>query len=105
VVKRLENWQDQVIVSPTVLVSGPYRFFFYSSDRSEPPHIHVARERNLAKFWLGPVRVAANDGFGSREMQRLAGLVRQHEAEFRRAWHEYFGIPGESGGGPAGPRH
>ena len=93
-VNRPENWQDRAIVSPTVLHSGPYRFFFFSSDRSEPPHVHVARERKLAKFWLGPVRVAANDGFGAREIRRLAGLVEQHEADIRKAWHEYFGIPG-----------
>jgi hypothetical protein len=28
-------------VSPTVLREGPYRFFFFSSDRGEPRHIHV----------------------------------------------------------------
>jgi len=29
---------------PTVLRAGPYRFFFYASDRPEPPHIRVERE-------------------------------------------------------------
>ena len=33
-----------VPVSPTVLRSGPYRFFFFASDRAEPVHVHVARE-------------------------------------------------------------
>ena len=42
---------------PTVLRRGPYRFFFYSSDRAEPPHVHVERDENLAKFWLDPVRL------------------------------------------------
>ena len=28
---------------PTVLRSGAYRFFFYSADREEPAHVHVAR--------------------------------------------------------------
>jgi hypothetical protein len=79
-------------VSPTVLQSGPYRFFFFSSDRAEPPHVHVARERKLAKLWLGPVRVATSLGFGPRESARVASLARQHEAELLRAWHDYFGI-------------
>jgi len=35
---------------PTVLLLGPYRFFFFSGDRDEPLHIHVERERMLAKF-------------------------------------------------------
>jgi hypothetical protein len=26
---------------PTVLRIGPYRFFFYSNEGHEPPHIHV----------------------------------------------------------------
>jgi hypothetical protein len=26
---------------PTVLRVGPYRFFFYSNEGTEPPHVHV----------------------------------------------------------------
>lgn len=91
-------------MSPTILQSGPYRFFFFSTDRSEPPHVHVMRERRLAKFWLGPVRLASRVGFGKRETARLTRLVVEHETEIRKAWHEYFGIPDE-GGGAAGARH
>ncbi len=40
---------------PTILRIGPYRFFFYSNEKGEPSHIHVQRERFLAKFWLNPV--------------------------------------------------
>jgi len=40
---------------PTVLRTGPYRFFFVSLDRGEPPHIHVRRESMVAKFWLDPI--------------------------------------------------
>ena len=40
---------------PTVLEDGPYSFIFFSSDKGEPPHIHVKRERRIAKFWLDPV--------------------------------------------------
>ncbi len=29
---------------PTIPMPGPYRFFFYSGDRDEPPHVHVERE-------------------------------------------------------------
>ena len=39
---------------PTVLRAGPYRFLFYSSDAEEPPHVHVERDENSAKFWLSP---------------------------------------------------
>ncbi|MDA0768650.1 MAG: DUF4160 domain-containing protein [Chloroflexi bacterium] len=32
--------------------SGPYRFFFYSFDCIEPPHVHVRRDKMTCKFWL-----------------------------------------------------
>jgi hypothetical protein len=39
---------------PTILRHGPYRFFFYAGDADEPPHVHVERDDNKAKFWLAP---------------------------------------------------
>jgi hypothetical protein len=35
---------------PTVLRSGPYRFYFYAGDQDEPPHIHIERDECEAKF-------------------------------------------------------
>jgi hypothetical protein len=77
-------------VSPTVLQSGPYRFFFFAGDRDEPVHVHVVRDEKTAKFWLSPVRQAYNCGFAANELTRIAHLVREHEAELLKAWHEYF---------------
>jgi hypothetical protein len=48
---------------PTVLRTGPYRFFFYSHEPGEPPHVHVDRDNQSAKFWLEPVELARNLGF------------------------------------------
>jgi hypothetical protein len=42
---------------------GPYRFFFYSSDGSEPRHVHGTTNDALAKLWLDPVRVEHGVGF------------------------------------------
>ncbi len=53
-------------------------------------HVHVARERKTAKFWLPTVRLAYNYGFVQKELNRIEGLIREHEAELVRAWHEYF---------------
>ena len=76
---------------PTVLRRGPYRFFFYSSDRAEPPHVHVERDENLAKFWLDPVRLHESGGFRGAELNRVAALVGDHQALLLEAWREYFG--------------
>ena len=43
---------------PSVFELGAYKFVFFSSDREEPVHIHVKRDRQIAKFWLAPVSLA-----------------------------------------------
>lgn len=37
---------------PTVKIVGGHRFFFFSKENNEPPHIHVESAENAAKFWL-----------------------------------------------------
>ena len=75
---------------PTVLISGSYRFFFYSGDRDELPHIHVERERNKAKFWLDPVRLQYSRGFSQSEINRIQRLVEENRERFLRRWNEFF---------------
>ena len=75
---------------PTVLRSGPYRFFFYASDRGEPVHIHVEREDRKAKFWLNPVRLARNIGFRGHELNQLQSLVEENQQRLIESWDEYF---------------
>jgi hypothetical protein len=77
-------------MSPTVLRSGPYRFFFFSNESGEPPHIHVQRDRLLAKFWLSPVKLARSTGFSPTDLRRLHALVEENEARLLEAWNEYF---------------
>ena len=77
------------LVSPTVLKSGPYRFFFFAGHRNEPPHVHVGRDRKTAKYWLSPVRVSYNYGFAENELNRIQGIVHEHETELLKAWHDY----------------
>jgi hypothetical protein len=48
---------------PTVLRWGPYRAFFYTSERGEPPHVHVRAGDFEAKFWLRDLSVPVNAGF------------------------------------------
>jgi hypothetical protein len=76
---------------PTILYDGPYRFFFYASDRDEPAHVHVEREEKSAKFWLNPVRIQSSGGFTRSEIMRIEKLVRQYDDELLEAWNEYFG--------------
>ena len=79
---------------PTVLRSGPYRFYFYSHESNEPPHVHVDRDDLSAKFWLEPSGLARNSGFSPKELGRLQRLVILHQAHFLEAWHGHLGVNG-----------
>lgn len=76
---------------PTVLRIGPYRFFFYANENNEPRHIHVQRERMLAKFWLEPVSLASSVGFSAAELNKLMQLTEARQVQFTEAWNEFFG--------------
>jgi len=75
---------------PTVLRSGPFRFFFYAGDRGEPPHAHVERDDKQAKFWLDPVRLQNSHGFGRAEINRMQRIIEDNQKHLLRRWHEYF---------------
>lgn len=78
-------------MTPAVMRSGPYRFYFVSHDLHEPPHVHVDRDAFSAKFWLDPVALAYNLGYAARELRRIEALVSEHKSELLEAWHGYFG--------------
>ena len=75
---------------PTVLRIGAYRFFFYANENGEPSHIHVQRDRLLAKFWLHPISLANSTGFTAQELNRLLALVEIHQLTFQEVWNEFF---------------
>ena len=75
---------------PTLLRWKGFRFFFYSADVWEPPHIHVYKNGNEAKIWLNDLTVAASYGYNARELNEIAGVVREHRADFMKAWNDHF---------------
>ena len=76
---------------PTVLRERGFRFFFWSNERNEPPHVHVESGDGYAKVWLTPTELAESVGFSAREMRDLLSVVTQHRAAMEQAWHDYFG--------------
>jgi hypothetical protein len=75
---------------PTIKIIGPYRFFFYSNEGDEPPHVHVERDNAVAKFWLNPVGLVRNSGFPQKEIRDIRKLVERHQGEWLKAWNEHF---------------
>ena len=75
---------------PTVLRAGPYRFFFYSGDRIEPPHVHVERDGLEVKFWLSPVRLQHSRGFRRGEIRQIQEIVESNVQFLMDRWQEFF---------------
>lgn len=75
---------------PTVLRISGYRFFFFSLEGSEPPHIHIERNDLYAKFWIDPVALARNRGFRSHELTRIRRLVEKNKILIEEKWNEHF---------------
>jgi hypothetical protein len=75
---------------PTVLRIGSSRFFFYSNEGVEPPHIHVEQPGGVAKFWLEPLSLASSSGLRGHELRRLERIVSEHNREFLEAWRDFF---------------
>ena len=76
---------------PVLLRIRGYRFFFYSLEDREPPHIHVAQAGRYAKFWLDPATLAVNRGFRSHELTVIRKLVLENQNLFLEKWNVYFG--------------
>ena len=74
---------------PTVLRIRSFRFHFYSDERNEPPHIHVATPDGECKFWLDPVRLARNKNVGPHVARAMERLVFEHHETLLKAYHEY----------------
>jgi len=76
---------------PTLLVESGFRFYFYSSEGNEPPHVHVQKADAEGKIWLEPLfeRVYMH-GFTKQEEKKLLEIADRHKEEFKKVWHEYF---------------
>lgn len=69
-----------------------FRFFFYSRENNEPPHIHVEKGDGSEKWWLlpEPSRVYST-GFKAREQRRIEQLIHEHQNALLPARNRYFG--------------
>ena len=75
---------------PTVLRIGNFRFYFYSNEAGEPPHIHIQSDNKTAKFWLEPAALSKSTRFTPKELKKLQKLVEDNRVLLLEAWYEYF---------------
>jgi len=76
---------------PTLLRLEGYRFYFYSHEPNEPPHVHVDKGKGMAKVWIETGALARATGLKAKEIGRILEIVRDHRDPFLEAWHGYFG--------------
>jgi hypothetical protein len=75
---------------PTLLRWRGRRFYFYSSDADEPPHVHVDHSGRTIKIWLDTLKVAYNDGYPMREVTAILDIVDRNRERLLEGWREYF---------------
>ena len=78
-------------MSPTIHREGPYRFFFYSNEKGEPPHVHVEAGDGEGKLWIQSAAFASHAGLSPKDLAKIVAIVKDHQADFLEAWHGYFG--------------
>jgi len=76
---------------PTIFRVGAYRFHFYTDERNELPHIHVAKGDVECKFWLRPIRLARNKGIPTHEIREIERLIFQHQKLLLEKYYEIHG--------------
>ena len=62
----------------------------FSTQETEPPHVHVERDDNEAKLWLEPVRLQRSSGFGRTEINRIIRIVEENRERLAASWDNYF---------------
>jgi hypothetical protein len=75
---------------PTVFQAGPYRFFFFSEEGNEPPHLHIEAAERRCKYWMRTREFAWNDGFRSGELKEIERLIAENVDLILGKWNDFF---------------
>ena len=76
---------------PILLSEDGYVFRFFSSDGSEPPHVHVRGNGGIAKVWLVPsVTFAEYRAYNRHRRGEIIRKTETHRAEWIARWNNHF---------------
>lgn len=82
--------------TPFVLRVKGYRFWFYSADLEEPPHIHVGKQGKEAKYWLTPIALARTRGFRDHELNEIEKILAEFQDDILVVWRKEEAKRGDS---------
>jgi hypothetical protein len=72
-----------------VLRVNGYKFYFYEADiANEPPHVHVSKQGNEAKFWLHPVKVSREGKFSKSDLRDIERIIDDNREFLLSAWEK-----------------
>jgi uncharacterized protein DUF4160 len=74
---------------PTVDNIDGFRFFFYSEERTEPPHVHIEKGDYETKFWLDPVKKAVDWKFPTKDLKKVREIIKENQARFIQKYYEH----------------
>jgi hypothetical protein len=76
---------------PTILRQDGFRFFFYSREGNEPPHIHVVGHDGEMKVWLNTLTVAKVFNLSPSHQKLVMEIVSQNRDLLIKKWGEFHG--------------
>ncbi len=74
-----------------------YKFYFWSNENTEPPHIHVSKgtpTENATKFLITQkgIELVHNKGkIPSGDLKKISRYILQNRTRIIAAWFDYFG--------------
>jgi hypothetical protein len=74
---------------PTVLRLNGYRFYFFASEGSEPPHVHVDKGAGTLKLWIEELNIAYVEDLKPSEIREILIIARSHRQHLLDAWNEF----------------
>ena len=76
---------------PTLLIKNGFRFFFYSREFNEPPHVHVIGRGGEMKTWLHPIKIDRVYDLNAKDQKQVMLIVFENSKLFLEKWKEYHG--------------
>ncbi len=70
---------------PVVLRVKGFRFWFYEADLDEPPHVHVGKGGNEAKYWLIPLALAKSRRFRDHDLYVIERILVENQNDILTA--------------------
>ena len=76
---------------PTVLTKDGFRFFFYSREGNEPPHIHIIGKGGEMKIWLSNLGIAKIYNLSPKEQRIVLEITAANVELFKKEWRVFYG--------------